>query len=94
MFSQLLWILAFKFEDAAKVSMYFSTELMFTFLAQYLFLGIESDYLKKIGAVLITSGVVATMGYKVIDERDMKMKTKRQDEKSDGFLKKIIFFKF
>ncbi len=96
MFSQIIWIISLKLEDASKISMYRSTDLMLTFITQYFFLGIESDYLKILGAVLISAGIVLTMGFKLINDRVDRANKDREKNitHSDGCLKKILFYKF
>ncbi len=69
---------------------------MLTFITQYFFLGIESDYLKILGAVLISAGIVLTMGFKLINDRVDRANKDREKNitHSDGCLKKILFYKF
>lgn len=81
---QILMNMAVNIEDASKVSILKSTDLLFIFLFQYLLLGIHSNFNSILGAVLIFCGALFVMIYKIIDKRH----TKKMDllSKNDGLL--------
>ena len=78
--SQILMNLAVQIEDASKVSILKSTDLLFIFLLQYFLLGIYSNFYNTLGAILIFVGALLVMVYKMIDKRHTK-KLKRLTEK-------------
>ena len=64
--------LAMQNEDASKVSILESTDLIFNFILQYLFLNIKSNLLSTIGAFFIFVGALLVMLYKIVDKRHTK----------------------
>ena len=67
--SQVLWNLALKHEDASKVSVMRSLELVFVFFQQYIFLGITSNVFSIVGAMLIFLGALGIILYKILDKK-------------------------
>ena len=90
--AQLIWIISNKYEDASKISMYRTTDLLFTFLFQYFFLGIESNELSILGSIFIASGVLVITLMKIIEKRSNE-KMDNGVSKSNCF-KKLITYKF
>ena len=78
--------------------MYRCTDLMFTFLFQYLILGIGTNIFKVTGAFFITLGMVMVMSYKVIDTREQEKLVKCKDtgdiSVEYGCIKRLFFSKF
>jgi len=60
---------------------------------QYIFLGIEPDSFKILGAFLISAGIVGSVGFKMINERVEKNKLASGDQSKTGCLKKVVFYK-
>lgn len=101
--------LAYKYEDASKISIYRTCDLIFTFLMQYFFLNITSNLFSIIGSVLIVFGNLLVLGFKMIDskpstdkevtspESDRFVNKPLDDESKSSFLnslKRIVFIKF
>ena len=81
---QVLLNVAMKLEDAGKVSLFKSTDLVFVFLLQYIILGIYPNLYSTIGAISIFTGVILIMIYKIIDnkhEANMRHLLKVNDSK-------------
>lgn len=101
---------AFLHEDVTKVSLVRSTDVLFTFLFQYIVLNIHSNLFSVLGAMLILVSVVMIMIYKIMDQRYIKKhrdyielkKLKAKGHKIEthdkivrpNIVKKILFFKF
>jgi hypothetical protein len=88
--SQIGWNLAIKYEDASKSTVVRSSNIVFVFLLQYLFLQIASDFWSIIGAVAIIFGVLFIIVFKVLDEKfsieaanDKNEKNKSNDHDND-----------
>lgn len=75
--SQVFWIMSLKFEDATKIAMYRTTDLLLAFVFQRLFLHIESNVFSILGAIFIAIGMLTVIGFKLIDKNE-KSKLKRQ----------------
>lgn len=71
-----------KFEDATKIAMYRTTDLLLTFIFQRLFLNIESNLFSILGAVFIAIGMCTVISFKLIDnnEKSKLKKLKRSNE--------------
>ena len=81
-------IKATEYEDPTKVAMFRTTDLLFSFILQYFFLGIESNVFNIIGSTAITVGVLMIMGFKLIEKNYDHTKAN-----GNSFLR-IIFYKF
>lgn len=71
-----------KFEDATKIAMYRTTDLLLTFIFQRLFLNIASNLFSILGAVFIAIGMCTVISFKLIDnnEKSKLKKLKRSNE--------------
>ena len=109
MLSQICWIQALKFEDATKIAMYRTGDLLYTFLFQYFFLGIVADFFSMLGGFLIGVGMFIVIAFKIIDKKEeqkqrdnveMKLMHSEEPEVSDrkelkeNCCKKFILYKF
>ena len=74
---QFLQNMALRLEDASKVSILTSTDLIFTFILQYIFLNIHSSLHNILGAFLILTGVLSIMAFKILDKKHSKHKKKK-----------------
>ena len=107
--NQIILNLSLQYEEASKISIIKTSDLFFVFLMQYLFLGIKSDCLNVIGALLIIFSSFLIMIYRLIDEnnsrklfyknaslkQDSLVKSKkRSSKKCQRFFKSLFFFKF
>ncbi|CAF0946006.1 unnamed protein product [Brachionus calyciflorus] len=72
LFSQVCMNLAFLYEDVTKVSLVRSTDLLFSFILQYLLLDIHSNLYSVTGALLILTSVTMVMIYKIMDQKYVK----------------------
>jgi len=79
--SQILMNLAVQVEDASRVSILKSTDLLFIFLLQYFILGIQSSLSNTLGAILIFLGALLVMIYKIIDKKHTKALKRRLEKK-------------
>lgn len=101
-FSQVFWIISLKYDDATKIMMYRTTDLLFTFLWQYFFLNITSNMLSIVGSILLGLGMITVMGVKLFEKDEEAIRTNKQDldtnfEKSSQktfSLKKFLLYKF
>ncbi len=84
--SQVLFNISMKYEDATKLSIYRSTDFVFTYLLQYFWLNISIDLYSCIGAGLIVFGTILIFLYKMVDKKISKNKK--------NILIKLIAFKF
>ncbi len=91
---------AIKLEDVNKVALLESTDLIFNFLFQYLFLKIKSNYLNTVGALLIFFAIVLVMCFKIADKKNEKKlrfveeNSKRNKSKFREICEKLLFYKF
>lgn len=81
--SQVFWIISMKFEDATKIAMYRTTDLLFAFIFQRIFLHIESNLFSILGAIFIAIGMFTVIGFKFLD-RNEKSKLKKKQLKLNG----------
>ncbi len=76
--------IAFRYDDAAKISIYRTLDLFFTFLMQYFFLNIHPNMYSIIGSVLICAGNILILGFKMIDDKlvsnEMQKKTAETEQ--------------
>ncbi len=66
-----------KYEDASKVAMYRTTDLLFTFLFQYFYLGISSNIFSISGAIFIFFGMMLVIGDQIREKYVRKKEQKR-----------------
>ena len=97
--AQLLTNTAIKLEDVNKVALLESTDLIFNFIFQYLFLNIKSNYLNTLGASLIFIAILLVMGFKIIDKKNdkkLRLAVTSSSNKSNFWesFKKVFFYKF
>ena len=69
---QILMNIAIQLEDAGKVSLIKSTDLVFVFLLQLIILGIHPNLYSTTGAISIFVGVILIMIYKIVDNQHEK----------------------
>lgn len=97
--AQVIWIISVKFDDVSKIAMYRASDLLFTFIVQYIFKvkNVRINELKYIGAVFITCAMVLVMGFKLIDaERQKRIELDRKlgiTVRKAGFFERFVFFK-
>lgn len=105
---QILMNLAVQLEDASKVSILKSTDLLFIYLLQYYLLDIQSNFLNNLGAVFIFIGALSIMAFKIVDKKHTKnQKIKKEkiklllengevifENRVRKFFSRIIFSKF
>lgn len=82
-FSQVCLNLALNYEDASKISILKSLDLLFTFVLQFAILRIEPDLMSCAGAALILAGSTAVVTYKIIENK----RNERKKVKKDALLK-------
>ena len=90
--------MAMQKEDANKVSLLDATGLIYNFLFQYIMLGIISNYSSALGAMLIFTGTIIVMSYRILDKKHEKSVqmlkiNKKSKSWSDGLINKF-FYKF
>jgi drug/metabolite transporter (DMT)-like permease len=95
---QVLMNMAMQKEDANKVSLLDATGLIYNFLFQYIMLGIISNYLSALGALLIFTGTIIVMSYRILDKKHEKIvQTLKINKKSKSWSEGLIdkfFYKF
>lgn len=110
MASQICWITSLRFEEATKIGMYRTTDLLLTFLFQYFFLGISSNVYSILGAVCIGVGMIIVISYKMIDQSNQDARQRKNimemdnmnnnettltySEKRGNWFKRLILYKF
>lgn len=101
--SQILINLALQLEDASKIAILKSTDLLFTFFLQHLILDIHPNILSTFGASMIFVGASMVLIYKIIEKRHTKNllsvssrnpNTASSHQSFNHFFGKIIFRKF
>ncbi|RNA41329.1 solute carrier family 35 member G1 [Brachionus plicatilis] len=85
--SQIMMNISLKYEEASKVALLRSTDLLYTFVLQHFFLGIDSNLFSIIGASLIFISTFLVLVFKILE----KSANKKADK--EIFLKKIFLFK-
>lgn len=90
--SQVLINVSLKYEDASRVSIYRSTDLFFTYIFQYFWLNISTNFYSGIGAFLIIFGTILILVYKIFDKRLAKKAL--INGVSSSCWKKVFMFKF
>lgn len=88
--SQTMMNISIKYEDASKVALLRSTDLLYTFILQHFFLGIDSNLFSIIGASLIFISTILVLVFKIMEKSTSKEADKMQ---RNNFMKKIFLFK-
>jgi len=88
--SQVTLNLALNYEDAGKISIIRSSDVFFTYLFQFIWLGISTNVFSGIGAALIIFGTVMIMAQKILDK---KAESENKTEKR-GIILRILMKKF
>lgn len=73
--AQICLSLALKYEEASKIAIIKTTDLIFTFIFQSYLVNIEKDYLSSIGAYLILLGAFLVFVFKFIEKKFIHEKT-------------------
>jgi len=83
--AQICLSLALKYEEASKIAIIKTTDLIFTFIFQSYLVNIEKDYLSSIGAYLILLGAFLVFVFKFIEKRinQEKKEIKSTNENKD-----------
>ena len=61
--------IALNHEDPTKIGMTKTTGVLFSFILQYIFIGIIIDFLGIIGAALVISAIVSVMTIKIFENK-------------------------
>ena len=69
--SQIFFNVSMRHEDASKIAIFRSTDFFFTYLFQYLWLGIATNVYSVVGASLIILGTVLILIYKIFDRKQL-----------------------
>ena len=91
--AQLFLNFALAYEDASKIAIFKTTDLIFTFLFQFYLVGIKKDLYSSLGAFLILFGTFLILVYKFLDNKLSNNNVNNSQNYSNIFLK-ILFFKF
>ena len=91
---QIFLNVALKYEEASKVSMIGSTNLLFTFLFQFLILSINVDLFSTVGALMIFFATLLIIFFQMLAKIPVKSKSKKgANEEHVPFWKKVLLFK-
>lgn len=82
--------IAFQYEDATKVAIAKTSDVIISFILQLIILGIKIDLLSVIGSLAIVFGTFVVLGFKLIENKYEKSVSKK---KKNSF-EKFLFFKF
>lgn len=85
--TEILMNISLKYDDASKVTIIRSTDLVFIFVLQYIFLDIKPNIFNSLGALLIFIGAILIMIYKIFID------VKHPDSKNLSLIKRILYFK-
>lgn len=93
--SQIFVNISLRYEEASKISIVRTTDILFTFIFQIVVLNIVANFFSIIGAILILSATLLVMVYRLAD-KTLNKPDKQQDlsEKPLACWKRFIFFKF
>ena len=91
--SQVFMNLSLKFEDTSKVSMVRSTDLLFTFLFQYLILRIHPNLFSTIGAFLILLATLFIIFLQMLEKLSLNEAAKNAKKDDITAWKNCLFFK-
>lgn len=70
--------IAFQYEEATKVAILKTVDVLVSFLLQFFMLSIEFDTLSVIGSIAILLGTILVLVFKVLENKYAKMSTRRQ----------------
>ena len=88
-FAQVFLNIAMKHEEASKIAIIKSSEFIFTYLFQYLWLNVAENVYSLVGACLIIFGTILILFYKTIERKAAK-----SNQKGRVLWKKILLVKF
>jgi drug/metabolite transporter (DMT)-like permease len=80
-FAHVLLNISLQYEDATKVAIVRTTDVVFSFVFQFLILKIKTDYISILGALSILFGTFIILFYKII-EKKFKRKSSKVDAES------------
>jgi drug/metabolite transporter (DMT)-like permease len=101
--------ISLKYEDATKIAITKTVDVFFSFILQFILLGIEADYLSVLGAISILTATFSVLMYRMIeakystndeidtainDDDDTKVPEKELETKPKENTIKRCFFKF
>ena len=92
-FAQILMNLALKYEEANKVAVFRTTDLLFTVLLQLAVLRTFSNYFSLLGALLVFIATLLIMAYKFIEKR-WTIAYENRENRELSCWEKIFFYKF
>ena len=88
---------AYNFEDASKIQVVRSLDVLLTFILQHFFLGIDSNIYTIVGAILITSASITVISFRILEksyyEKKLAKTTAELNNNPSRFLM-CIFYKF
>jgi drug/metabolite transporter (DMT)-like permease len=76
-FAQICLNLGLKYEDASKIAIIKTTDLIFTFLFQSYLVNIQKDFVSTLGAYLILFGTFLILAYKFMEKKISKINLKK-----------------
>jgi drug/metabolite transporter (DMT)-like permease len=91
--SQIFLNFALKYEDASKIAIMRTTDLLFAFALQYILLRIEKDMANAAGCLLILLGTFIVLSYKIVNKR-LETNEKNKSNKKSGWAKRLLLVKF
>lgn len=80
---------ALQYEDATKVAIAKTSDVIFAFILQLIILNIKIDFLSVIGSLAIVFGTFVVLGFKMIETKYAKLTHRKKST-----FEKFIFFKF
>ena len=93
--SQILLNFSLKYEDASKIAIIRTLDVLLTFFLQYLFLNISIDIFSLIGSCSILLGTFIILSFKLIENRiKERQKKKNVIETTNNFFIRFIKFNF
>jgi hypothetical protein len=109
-FNQAILMLSLKYEEAFKISLLKTSDMLFVFILQYFLLGIQTNANNLIGVFLIGSSTLIIFAFKYFDDKYALSLEKakqlslasshnnsidlNQNKSKTSLVKKIIFIKF
>jgi len=91
---QILLTLAFIYEDATKLAVLKTTDVLFACLLQYLLLGVVIDYLAVIGSCSILMSTFTILSYRFFQDRYEDYKVAEATDSQNGSAKKSCCLEF
>ena len=82
-YGHVLLNLSLQHEDATKVSIVRTVDVVFSFILQFIILNIQADWISIVGALLILMSTFIILFYKIILEKMRKRKEKKKKEAND-----------